>query len=114
MRRSDVRFIFRLALAFGTWNVAELLEQMPCTMMDMWMAYYEVEPFGQDRGDIGSAIVASTMANAWRGKGSRSFRPSDFLPTFGPRKEQSTADMQAIFRAAKAGFEQALAAKKGK
>lgn len=114
MERGDVRFIFRLALTIGEWNVAEMMERMPCTLLDLWRRYFEAEPFGPDRGDIGAAVVASTVANVWRGKGQRPYSIGDFLPKFGKRREQTLAEMQAAFRAAKAGFEQVIAARKAK
>lgn len=47
------------------------------------MAYYELEPFGQERGDLQAAIVASTVANVNRDpKKSKPFKPADFLPNF--------------------------------
>ena len=112
MERGDVRFIFRLAVTLGVWDVAELLEEMPCTLLDLWAAYYAVEPFGPDRGDIGSAIVASTFANSWRGKGQAAYKVADFLPKFGLKREQTVEEMKAAFRMAKAGFESVLKAKK--
>lgn len=54
-----------------------------------WMAYYELEPFGQDRGDIGSAIVAATFANAFRGD-HEPYTPADFIPSFEKLNSNST------------------------
>ena len=47
-----------------------------------WAAFYQINPFGPARGDVQAGIVASTMANIHARKG-HSFKPSDFLPTFG-------------------------------
>jgi hypothetical protein len=58
------------------------------------MAFSQVEPFGEERADIRSAIIACTMANAWRGKNQKPFSISDFLPKFDPPKQQTIDDMK--------------------
>ena len=62
-----------------------------------WRAYYEVEPWGEERADLRSAIIACTIANVHRAKG-RTFAPSDFMPEFNkPIKERQTqAEMIAV------------------
>ena len=76
-----------------------MLATMPSRTLTEWMAYYEVEPFGQERADLRSGIVASTVANVFGGKGQRS-KPSDFMPRFDSNKpQQSVEQMQQVFRA---------------
>lgn len=57
-----------------------------------WMAYYELEPFGEERADLRAGIVASTVANSrMRGKNdNKTYQPKDFLPKFGESKEKQT------------------------
>lgn len=47
-----------------------------------WMALYRVEPWGDLRGDVQAAVVASTMANAYRDRKKRRkpFAVKEFLP----------------------------------
>lgn len=45
-----------------------------------WLAYAEIEPFGDFRADVRAGIVASTIANVHRGKGQRAFGAADFMP----------------------------------
>ena len=52
-----------------------------------WMAFSTLEPFGGDTQYLGSAIVASTVANVNRGKNQNEFKPLDFVPQF-HREEQ--------------------------
>jgi hypothetical protein len=33
-----------------------------------WKAFYALDPWGDQRADVRTAIVAAVMANAWRGK----------------------------------------------
>ena len=49
-----------------------------------WMVYYELDPFGEERGDLRAGIVASTIANANRDpkKRRKAFTPADFMPKF--------------------------------
>ena len=47
-----------------------------------WMAYYELDPFGEERADLRAGIIASTFANANLGKGRKPYAPSDFMPQF--------------------------------
>jgi hypothetical protein len=66
-----------------------------------------LEPFGQDADWLGSAIVASTVANVNRGKGKKAFEVDDFMPRFEPTKKEQTTDemiqMAAMFTAAAGG-----------
>jgi hypothetical protein len=73
------------------------------------MAYYEMEPFGEERADLRSGIVASTVANAHRDAKRRRkpFRPLDFMPRFdGPKRPkgvESILHMVELFNAALGG-----------
>lgn len=59
-----------------------------------WLAYYQLEPFGDERADLRMAILASLIANANRDKKKRkkAFDPKDFIPQFG--KEAQTPEQQ--------------------
>lgn len=65
-------------------TVAELLSRISSRELSEWMAYYELEPFGMERGDLQAGIVASTVANVNRDpkKQKRPFAPQDFMPKF--------------------------------
>ncbi|WP_447979087.1 phage tail assembly protein T [Candidatus Nitrospira bockiana] len=63
------------------------------------MAYYTIDPFGQRRGDLQAAIVASTIANAYAPKGRR-YKRADFMPTFGEAPAaQSPEQILSMFQA---------------
>jgi hypothetical protein len=49
-----------------------------------WRAYYELEPFGQARGDLQAGIVASTVVNLFRSEDAKPVGPSDFLLKIDP------------------------------
>lgn len=65
-----------------------------------WVARERQEPRGALRADIQTALVASTIANAHRGK-RRPFKLSDFILRWrkkAPRR-QSVDEMRTIFKA---------------
>lgn len=45
-----------------------------------WLAFDAIEPIGGPRGDLQAGIVASTIANVNRARGSKAFSPFDFMP----------------------------------
>ena len=56
---------------------------MPYRIWQEWIAYSEVEPFGEWRADLRAGIIASTIANCLsRKKGRPAFKPSQFMPEF--------------------------------
>lgn len=57
-----------------------------------WQAYYNLEPWGEERADLRSAIVASTVANTGlifvdRKHRRRQYKVDDFMPDFGARED---------------------------
>jgi hypothetical protein len=53
-----------------------------------WMCFYSIEPFGEKRGDIQSAIIAQTMANIHRASDAKPYTVKDFIPEFIERKPE--------------------------
>ncbi len=49
-----------------------------------WQEYYEVEPWGEERADLRSGIVASVLANVHRDSKRRPspYEPTDFMPFY--------------------------------
>jgi len=84
-----------LALALGGMTVRELLARIDSHELSEWMEYYKSDPFGNARSDLHAGIVAATIANVNRGKNSRSFQPSDFMP-FEEKPIQEESDMQEV------------------
>lgn len=85
----------RLALALGWVDVDAMLQSIPSRQLGEWMAYYELEPFGQDRADIPAAVVAAQVANTIPRKGGRAVSPNDYLPMIGGRgRRGQTAEQQ--------------------
>lgn len=57
-----------------------MLERLDSRTLAEYMALEFIDPHGPIRGDIQASIVASTIANVNRGKGTRAFTVEDFLP----------------------------------
>lgn len=62
-----------------------------------WMAFYRVDPFGDQRGDLQASIVASTIANTFRGKNQNPIEPMKFMP-FADVQEQTPEEIQRTLR----------------
>ena len=86
-----------MALALGC-TVGELLGRISSRELTEWMAYFELDPFGQERADLRSAIVASTVANTVRDpkKKQKPWLPRDFMPKFEQQREQTWQEQLAI------------------
>jgi hypothetical protein len=79
--------LHKYALEIG-WPVPLLKKVMSSRDISEAMAYDRIEPFGEYRRDFRSGIIASTIANIHAAKG-KSYKPSDFMPNFGERKQDS-------------------------
>lgn len=78
-------------------TVADLDSRLGSAELTEWMAYEKISgPLGRRRHDIQAATVASTIANANRGKGKK-FEVRDFLPAYGLER-QGPRDMLAAIR----------------
>lgn len=64
-----------------------------------WMAYYGIEPWGEDRADLRVALLTSLTANINRKSGSPPLRPADFMP-YRERndKEDETEKLRGFLR----------------
>ena len=69
-----------------------MLSEISSRDFAMWMAYSRLEPWGEERDDLRMGIVASTIANANRGKGQKAFTPDQFMPSFEPETEEQAAE----------------------
>lgn len=45
-----------------------------------WFEYYQLEPFGEERADLRNGIACALLANVNRGRNSKAFSPTDFMP----------------------------------
>lgn len=103
MSRPERRFWFQLASLFGC-TVAEAMQRCDVSEFREWMAFYSLDPWGGERGDMRAGIVAAAVVNMQRASSSPAVNASDFMPKFGPRDEnekptQSLDNMKAAVHA---------------
>lgn len=55
-----------------------------------WIAYYRLEPWGEERADLRAGIVASTIANVHRNpkKQRQPYEAVQFMPDFAGERKQ--------------------------
>ena len=58
-----------------------------------WMAFYNIDPWGETRADLRAGIIASTTYNVQRGKG-QARKASEFMPDFEEKEEQTIETMK--------------------
>lgn len=87
-------FTFRLALALGM-TVRELLARIDSGELSEWIAYYNIEPFGEERADYRQGITSWILANQWRDKSAAALKIMDFMPYSRPAQspQQTPEDM---------------------
>lgn len=63
-------------------TVAELLDRMSSREFSEWMAFYSIEPFGEERADLRQALTTSAVANMHQAqtKKPKWTTPKDFMP----------------------------------
>lgn len=74
-------------------TVRELENRMSARELSEWMAYYAIEPFGEQREDYRAGLLAATVANcAGAGKKGKALQPTDFIPIYTQPKQVSFID----------------------
>lgn len=73
---------------------------MTASQFAEWYAFYQIEPFGEERADLRSGIISATLANVYRSEG-KPYLPLDFMPfrkreTPENRAENNTAQIKAM------------------
>lgn len=66
-----------------------MLASVPSRLIAEWQAYYQLEPFGETRGDLRNAMLCALVANKLRGKDEPAYGLDDFTPRFGEQGKRS-------------------------
>lgn len=61
-------FAMRLALELGRVDVDGMLDDINERQFSEWRAYDRIQPFGDERQDLRSALGFSAVCNLWGGK----------------------------------------------
>lgn len=74
-------------------TVAELLDRMSSAEFSEWMAYYDLEPFGEERADFRQALTTSAVHNSLQAqtKSPKWTKPGDFMP-FSEKPQKKASD----------------------
>ena len=70
---------------------------MPEKDFARWQTFYEIEPFGEYRADIRSAIIACVIANVNRGK-RPAHKVEEFMPKFEPPRQMSDDEIRNVLK----------------
>jgi len=75
-----------------------MLDGTPASLLMEWMAYFQIEPFGEERADLRNAITCQTIAGAMglKKKGGGDFKITDFMPDFEKKKRDFMDPMTAL------------------
>lgn len=68
-----------------------------------WMAYYSLEPFGEERADFRAGIIASEIVNMAGKASKRTVAPKDFMPKFGGSRKQTPHEMLQVLKGMRRG-----------
>jgi hypothetical protein len=56
-----------------------MLREMRPSGLGLWAAMHSIDPWGEERDDLRAGVVAATIANVHRGKGTEPYSPLDFV-----------------------------------
>lgn len=76
-------------------TVRQLLASVSSRELTEWQAFYGLEPFGDERADLRSGIVAATVANVHRDPQQEPFDVTDFMPRFEAAANEETDEERA-------------------
>ena len=92
-------------------TVSRLLAETTSAELTEWIAFYQLEPFGPERGDLQAGIVAATVANVNRDakKQKKPYSAQDFMPKFegqgaGGKGQKSPEELQRKWEMVMAAF----------
>ena len=88
----------------GGRTVEELIDVMTVEEFLRWMAFFSLEPFGDDRADWHNAMILAQNYNMNRGKGKRVLTPDKFLVQFRSHKQKQAQSMEQMERALRAQY----------
>jgi len=95
--------------------VNEMLNRMTSSEFSEWIAYHELDPFGQEREDLRAGMIAAPLINCWSKKGGKKAKPKDWI--LKSKKLQTPQDwtfMQKIFKSVVKNYEKKEQQKKNK
>lgn len=80
--------MYRLALRVGEWDVDGMLDRMTSRQRAMWEAFYEMEPWGEQRDDLRTGMLISAIDRFLHGDEAQ-FEPGHAILKFKRKKKGS-------------------------
>lgn len=77
----------------------ELLLRLDSRELTEWMAFWQLDPWGDSRADLRAGVIASTIANVHRGADTRPYKPMDFMPYAQRDENEEARSNVATFKA---------------
>ena len=72
----------------------QVLRDIDSRELSEWLAFYSLEPFGEERADLRSAQICAVNANLHGGKRSKKYKIADFMPFHQPEKITDPAEQE--------------------
>ena len=88
-----------------------MLARMSSRLFAEWMAYFDLEPWGEIMADARNASLMALLANIHRGEGQSAYRVDDFR-MMADRPPQTWQEQKAMFNALTVGLSAKRAAAK--
>jgi hypothetical protein len=92
--------------------VAEAQQRIDAREFAEWMAYDQLDPFGQVRGDLQAGIVASTLVNLQPGRRGAAAKVGDFVLRFFRRPSVTPVATEETLKSRVAAIQRALSRNK--
>jgi len=73
----------------------ELLSRMDSYEIQEWIEKNKIEPL-EYRADLRAGTICAVIANVFRGKGQKSYKPTDFMPETIKKKPQTWKEQISI------------------
>lgn len=74
-------------------TVEQLLDNISSSEITEWQAFYKIHPFGPRMENWRAGLIAATIVNANRGKGSKVMKPEDFIPKSQVQRDQDMYEL---------------------
>ena len=89
-------------------TLREAKQRISSTEFSEWMAWYSIEPWGDQRADLRMAISTAEILNCWRAKGSKPIKPEQIMPFPLDGKKAGTIEGSKGMMSALRGFAKAF------
>ncbi len=96
MLTADPELRFQLLLCRTLGRTLSELDELPAWELALWAAEYELSPWGEQRDEIGRAVIGAAVCGSMGVK----VQPADLIPKWGEGRRRMTKDDWLAFVAA--------------